>query len=162
MSGTNPADKQHDAATWQMRHLKTIWLAARLSELRSSFALGIPAAIRRFRLRIERHAKGEVFTVERTEQDGRSSSDSTILFFDRKPRDYQDLDCRGTQSSQRVDNRTLEILGACEAGAWMRVVRRVDHERRADPAVLRSTARWTSSPNAIGASETVRRRFING
>ena len=91
---------------------------------RSAFAA--ERAPRNFTLRIERHAKGEVFTVERTEQDGRSSSDSTILFFDRKPRDYQDLDCRGTQSSQRVDNRTVEILRTCEAGAWMRVIRRVN------------------------------------
>ena len=91
---------------------------------RSAFAA--ERAPRNFTLRIERHAKGEVLTVERTEQDGRSSSDSTILFFDRKPRDYQDLDCRGTQSSQRVDNRTVEILRTCEAGAWMRVIRRVN------------------------------------
>lgn len=94
---------------------------------RSAFAA--ERAPRNFTLRIERHAQGEVFTVERTEQDGRSSSDSTILFLDRKPREYQDLDCRGTQSSQRVDNRTVEILRSCEAGAWMRVIRRVKHER---------------------------------
>ncbi|HKE24378.1 MAG TPA: hypothetical protein VKB88_18575 [Bryobacteraceae bacterium] len=80
-------------------------------------------------MRIERHAQGEVFTVERTEPDGRSSSDSTILFFDGKPREYQDLDCWGTQSSQRVDKRTVEILRTCEAGAWMRVIRRVNTDR---------------------------------
>jgi len=34
-------------------------------------------------------------------------------------------DCTGTQSSQRVDNRTVEILRTCEAGGWMRVIRRV-------------------------------------
>ena len=94
---------------------------------RSAFAE--ERAPRNFTLRIERHAQGEVFTVERTEPDGRSSSDSTILFLDRKPRDYQDLGCRGTQSSQRVDNRTVEILRTCEAGAWIRVVRRVTTDR---------------------------------
>jgi hypothetical protein len=97
-----------------------IW---KMNPRRSAFTA--ERAPRNFTLRIERHAQGEVFTVERTEQDGRSSSDSTILFFDGKPRDYQDLDCSGTQSSQRVDNRTVEILRTCEAGAWMRVVRRV-------------------------------------
>ena len=101
-----------------------IW---KINLARSAFAMD--QAPRRFTVRIERHAKGEVYTVERTEQDGRSSSDSTILFFDRKPRDYQDLDCRGTQSSQRVDNRTVEILRTCEAGAWMRIVRRVTTDR---------------------------------
>lgn len=76
--------------------------------------------------RIEPHATGEVFTVERTERDGRSSSDSTILYLDGKPRDYQDSDCTGTQSSQRVDSRTVQILRTCEAGGWMRIVRRVN------------------------------------
>jgi hypothetical protein len=63
--------------------------------------------LRSLTLRIERHPRGEVFTVERTEQDGRSTTDSTVLFLDGQPRDYQGLDCRGTQSSQRMDNRTL-------------------------------------------------------
>ena len=30
---------------------------------------------------------------------------------------------KGTQSSQRVDNRTVEILRACEAGRCIRVIR---------------------------------------
>lgn len=97
-----------------------IW---KMNPRRSAFTA--ERAPRNFTLRIERHSKGEVFTVERTEQDGRSSSDSTILFFDGKPREYHDQDCRGTQSSQRVDNRTVEILRTCEAGAWTRVIRRV-------------------------------------
>ena len=91
---------------------------------RSAFAADrVP---RSFMLRIEPHATGEVFTVERTERDGRSSSDSTILYLDGKPRDYQDSDCTGTQSSQRVDSRTVQILRTCEAGGWMRIVRRVN------------------------------------
>ena len=75
-----------------------IW---KMNPRRSTFAADPVASS--FALRIERHAKGEIFTVERTEQDGRSGSDSTILYLDRKPRDYQDLDCKGIQSSQRVD-----------------------------------------------------------
>jgi hypothetical protein len=81
-------------------------------------------------LRIERHAKGEVFTVDRTGHDGRSTTDSTVLFLDGKPRGYQDLDCSGTQSSQRVDNRTVEILRTCEAGGWIHLVRRVTTDRK--------------------------------
>jgi hypothetical protein len=100
-----------------------IW---KMNARRSTFAADPVASS--FTLRIERHAKGEVFTVERTEQDGRSGSDSTILYLDGKPRDYQDLDCKGTQSSQHVDNRTVEILRACEAGRWIRVIRRVAND----------------------------------
>jgi hypothetical protein len=64
--------------------------------------------------------------VDRTEKDGSSTTDSTVLFLDGKPRDYQDPECRGTQSSQRVDSRTVEILRTCEAGGWLRVIRRVN------------------------------------
>ena len=42
---------------------------------------------RNLTLRIERHSKGEVFTVDRTEQDGRSTTDSTVLFLDGAPRE---------------------------------------------------------------------------
>ena len=80
---------------------------------------------RNLSLRIEPHSSGEVFTVDRTEQDGRSTTDSTFLFLDGAPRDYQDSDCTGTQSSQRVDNRTVEILRSCQAGGWIRVTRRL-------------------------------------
>ena len=64
--------------------------------------------------------------MDATEKDGRSTTDSTILFLDGKPRGYQDLDCTGTQSSHRVDNRTVEILRTCEGRGWMRIVRRVN------------------------------------
>jgi hypothetical protein len=77
-------------------------------------------------LRIERHSSGEVLTVDRTEQDGRSTTDSRVLFLDGKARAYQDLDCTGTQSSQRVDNRTVEILRTCKTGGWMRIIRQVN------------------------------------
>ena len=77
-----------------------------------------------FILRIEPHAKGEVVTFERVEADGRTTSSSTILYLDEKPRDFQDLGCSGTQSSRRVDSRTVEILRKCESGAWIRLVRR--------------------------------------
>jgi hypothetical protein len=96
----------------------------KLSPSRSNFAADRqPSSLI---LRIERHPRGEVFTVDRTEQDGRSTTDSTVLFLDGQRRDYQGLDCRGTQSSQRVDNQTVEITRTCEAGAWMRFILRVN------------------------------------
>jgi hypothetical protein len=78
-----------------------------------------------FTLRIEPRARGEVFTVDRIERNGRATSDSTILYLDGKPRDFQDLGCSGTQSSQRMDSRTVEILRTCATGEWARFVRRL-------------------------------------
>jgi hypothetical protein len=77
-----------------------------------------------FTVRIESHPKGEVLTFDRVEADGRTTSSSTILYLDEKPRDFQDLGCSGTQSSRRVDSRTVEILRRCESGASIRLVRR--------------------------------------
>ena len=42
---------------------------------------------------------------------------STILYFDGKARDFQDSTCSGTQSSRRLDARTVEILPTCAAGS---------------------------------------------
>ena len=82
-------------------------------------------------LRIEPHAKGEVFTLDTLTSDGRASTFSTILYFDGKPRDFQDSSCSGTQSSRRVDGRTVEIVRECSGGAQIRLVRRA-----AQPGVL--------------------------
>ena len=87
-----------------------------------------------FILRIEPHAKGEVVTFERVEADGRTTSSSTILYLDEKPRDFQDIGCSGTQSSRRMDRRTVEILRKCGAGGWTRYVRR--SSAKADELVL--------------------------
>lgn len=54
------------------------------------------------------HAKGEVFTLESIEADGRTTSSSTILY----------------RSSRRVDRRTVEIVRTCGNGVWTRFVRR--------------------------------------
>src|SRR5260370_41212659 len=54
-----------------------------------------------FTVRIEPHPKGEVFTLDKVESDGRTTSSSTILYFDGAPRDFQDFGCSGTQSSRR-------------------------------------------------------------
>jgi hypothetical protein len=56
--------------------------------------------------------------------DGQVTTSSTILYFDGKPRDFQDLGCSGTQTSRRVDNRTVEILRNCAGGEWTRLIRR--------------------------------------
>lgn len=107
-------------AGWGGGDAVRVW---KLSPGRSTFAADRQP--RNLTLRIERHSRGEVFTVDRTEQDGRSTTDSTVLFLDGAPRDYQDPECRGTQSSQRVDNRTVEILRTCQAGGWIRLTLRM-------------------------------------
>jgi len=75
-------------------------------------------------VRIEPHAKGEVFTLDRIEADGRATSSSTILYLDGALRDFQDFACSGTQSSRRMDNQTVEILRECASGDWTWLVRR--------------------------------------
>jgi hypothetical protein len=76
-------------------------------------------------VRIEPHAKGEVFTMDRIEADGRITTSSTILYFDSAPRTFDDFGCSGTQSSRRVDSQAVEILRKCGSGAWIRLVRRL-------------------------------------
>ena len=75
-------------------------------------------------MRIEPHAKGEVFTLDRVEADSRHASSSSILYLDGEPRPFQDLGCSGIQSSRRVDSQTVEILRMCASGEWMRFIRR--------------------------------------
>lgn len=76
-------------------------------------------------VRFEPHARGEVFTLDRIDGDGRTTTSSTILYLDGEPRAFQDFGCSGTQSSRRVDSRTLEILRKCASGEWVRFVRRL-------------------------------------
>ena len=94
----------------------------KLNFARSTFAGG--AEPRSFTIRIAPHAKGEVFTLDRVEADGRAISASTILYLDGTERDFSDNECSGTQSSRRIDSQTIEILRNCGAGAWIRFVRR--------------------------------------
>ena len=79
-------------------------------------------------VRFEPHPKGEVFTLDRIDGDGRTSTSSTILYFDGKARDFQDHGCSGTQSSRRVDSRTVEILHKCASGAGTQFVRRLSDQ----------------------------------
>ena len=75
-------------------------------------------------LRIDAHARGEVFTLETLSADGRALTSSTILYLDGKARDFQDSACPGTQSSRRVDTQTVEILRECASGRQIRIIRR--------------------------------------
>ena len=77
-------------------------------------------------LRIEPHNRGEVLTFDILAADGRASTSSTILYLDGKARDFQDSACSGTQSSRRVDSRTVEIQRVCEYGRRFRLIRRVE------------------------------------
>lgn len=77
-------------------------------------------------LRIEPHNRGEVLTLDVLAADGRASTSSTILYFDGKAREFQDSACSGTQSSRRLDSRTVEILRECGGGRHFRLIRRVE------------------------------------
>jgi hypothetical protein len=92
-----------------------------MNATRSTFAGGAP--FKSLTLRIERHAKGEVFTLDRVENDGRAVTSSTILYFDGEPRRFEDFGCSGIQASRRANARTVEILRMCSSGGWMRLVR---------------------------------------
>jgi len=76
-----------------------------------------------FTVRIEPHAKGEVFTLDRIESDGRTMSSSTLLYFDGAFRDFEDFGCSGAQSSRRLDGQTMEILRVCASGDWIWLIR---------------------------------------
>ena len=76
-------------------------------------------------IRFEPRAKGEVFTMDRIEADGRSMTSSTLLYLDGKARDFLDAGCSGTQSSRRMDGQTVEILRWCANGDTIRFVRRL-------------------------------------
>src|SRR5258707_332002 len=79
-----------------------IW---KMNPTRSTFTGDTHTQPQALTVRIEPHAKGEVFTVDRIAADGHATTSSTILYFDGKPRDFQGPQCSGTQSSRRVDSR---------------------------------------------------------
>jgi hypothetical protein len=79
-----------------------IW---KMNAARSTFAGDIqPQSLT---LRIEAHAKGEGFTLDRIEADGRATSSSTILYFERH--------CPGRRRCRRrLDPIRAAIVGAAE------------------------------------------------
>jgi len=80
-------------------------------------------------IRIESHARGEVFTLDRIEADGRGTTSSSLLYLDGKPREFEDGGCSGTEASRRIDSQTVEILRNCGNGGWIRFVRRFSGDR---------------------------------
>jgi hypothetical protein len=88
-------------------------------------------------LRIEKHPKGEVLTLDRVEVDGRTTSSSTILYFDGVSRSLQDFGCSGSQSSRQLDSQTIQIHRVCVGAerTWLLrqtgvLVERVDRRDR--------------------------------
>jgi hypothetical protein len=79
-------------------------------------------------LRVEPHPKGEVVTVDRTEDNGQSSSSSTILYLDGAARGFQGTECSGSQTSRRLDEQSVEVLRQCTSGDWERVVQRLTRQ----------------------------------
>ena len=94
----------------------------KINSARSTFA-GV-APFKSLIARVERHPKGEVFTLDRIETNGRKTSYSTILYLDGEPRRFEDFTCSGIQSSRRADERTIEIVRMCASGGWIRFLRR--------------------------------------
>jgi hypothetical protein len=109
-----------------------IW---KINTARSNLAGATP--FRNLFARIQPHPKGEVFTLDRIENDGRTTRYSTILYLDGEPRPFEDFGCSGIQSSRRVDERTVEIMRMCANGGWMRLLRRAS--AGADELVLEIT-----------------------
>ena len=94
----------------------------KMNSARSTFGGGAP--FKSLTVRIERHPKGEVLILDRTETDGRTISTRTIVYLDGEPRRFEDFGCSGIQSSRRADERTVEIVRMCASGGWMRLLRR--------------------------------------
>jgi hypothetical protein len=93
----------------------------KMDATRSTFAGGTKP--KSLIVRIEPHAKGEVFTLDRIESDGRAISSSTVLYFDGTPREFEDFGCSGTQSSRRLDSQTMELLRFCATSEWIWLIR---------------------------------------
>ena len=101
---------------------ESIYGTWKVNAARSTFAGGSP--FKSLTVRIERHLKGEVFTLDRIETDGRATSTSTILYLDGEPRRFEDFGCSGIQLSRRADERTVEIVRMCASGGWTRLLQR--------------------------------------
>src|SRR2546422_3515927 len=107
---------------FQARDADPVFGTWKLNPARSTFAGDTqPESLT---VRIEPHAKGEVFTLDRTETNGQSTTSSVLLYFDGRARAFNDAGCSGTQSSRRLDNPTVEILYNCAGGQSTRIIRR--------------------------------------
>ena len=100
----------------------------KMDPARSSF-IGVTSP-KSLTMRIEPHVRGEVFTLDRIEADGRSISSSTILYFDSTPRDFQDFECSGTQLSRWLNGQTMKIRRVCAASDWTWLVQQSPQNSR--------------------------------
>jgi hypothetical protein len=107
---------------FQARAADSLFGTWKLNAARSTFAGDTQP--KSLTVRIEPHAKGEVFTLERTETNGRSTTASVLLYFDGRARAFNEAECSGTRSSRRLDSRTVEIINECAGGQSTRVIRR--------------------------------------
>jgi len=82
-------------------------------------------------VRFEPSRQGEVFTLDVMERDGRSTTSSTILYLDGQARAFDGFGCSGTQSSRKLDLKTVEILRTCHSGEWTRFVRYLTADAKA-------------------------------
>jgi len=110
------------AIAFQARAADSVFGMWKLNATRSTFAGDTQP--KSLTVRIEPHARGEVFTLDRTETNGRSTTSSVLLYFDGRARAFNEAGCSGTQSSRRLDRRTVEILHDCTDGLSTRIVRR--------------------------------------
>jgi hypothetical protein len=98
----------------------------KINIVRSTLSAGVP--FKSLPARIERDSRGEVFTLDGIETNGRETSYHTIVYSDDEPRRCEDFGCSGIQSSRRAHERTLETLRTCVSGARMRLPRRASAE----------------------------------
>jgi len=73
--------------------------------------------------RFEAHPKGEVLTLDSRPRNGPATTFSSVLYLDGQEREYQGHSCSGTQSSRRLDRRTIEIVYERQ-DSWTRFIRR--------------------------------------
>ena len=73
---------------WAAEPESGIW---KMNPVRSTFSGDTQPRI--LIVRLEAHANGQVFTLDRIESDGRATSSSTILYFDGVARDFQQGEC---------------------------------------------------------------------
>src|SRR5262249_31265685 len=111
---------------FQARAADPVFGTWKLNPARSTFAGDTQP--KSLTVRIEFHAKGEVFTLDRTETNGRSTTASVLLYFDGRARAFNEAGCSGTQSSRRVDSPTLENPPDCTGGQSTRIVRRLGQQ----------------------------------
>ena len=107
-----------------------MWAAGAFGVWRANAGRSVNAYNHMVVVRFEPHSKGEVFTWDIVQCDGRSTTSSTILYLDGKARDFEGFGCLGTQVSRRLESQTVEIVRTCNSGEWTRFVRRLSTDAK--------------------------------